>query len=106
MLFRWKKNKINHKEIKKHKRIDRNITIYDDDKYVSNEISRRRQNMYTVSGVDNVDFPPEMIKRQTLTRPIGKMCPTCANMLYNTRLDGVNFYCPNCRRQYHRDEIK
>lgn len=106
MLFRRKKHKLNNKETEKQKHIDKNITIFDNDEFIDDEIRYKRRDIYTVSGVDKADFQPEIIKRQTLTRPIGEMCPKCASMLYNTKLDGVHFYCPNCERQYHRSEIK
>ena len=106
MLFRRKKRKYKHKETEKQRHIDKNITIYDNNKFIDNEIRNRRRNIYTIPGVEKADFQPEMIKRQTLTRPIGKMCPECAGMLYNTKLDGSHFYCPNCERQFHKSEIK
>lgn len=102
-------NSFRNKEIEDQKyidKIDRNITIYNNDKLIDDETYYRRRDVYTISGVDKADFHPEMIKRQRLTRPIEKMCPICANMLYNTKLDGIHFYCPNCKRQYHKNEIK
>ena len=62
---RRKKQKNKDKTEQSIPKKDHNITIYDDDKYIEDEIYYKRRDIYSVSGVDKADYPREVIKKQS-----------------------------------------
>lgn len=95
------------KENESNKKIDKNLTMRDNEDYFKDVINRKKVDTYSIPGVDVVSYhkPRDRIKKELLIRPTSSVCPTCKSMLYNTKLDGVHYYCPNCERQYHVTEL-
>jgi len=42
----------------------------------------------------------EKISRFKLKKKTNFKCPECSKFLYNTKLDGIYYYCPKCKKQY------
>lgn len=80
-----------------------NNTISED---IKGEITSKKRDAYVIPSIDRADFTKEGVKKERLVRATGHTCPECSNILFNTRLDGLHYYCPECNRQYHRKEIK
>ena len=100
----FKKKKSN----KKDEKIDKDLTMRDNKEYVKDQVRIEKVDMYSVPGVDEVEYhkPDMRIKKSLLNRPTSYYCPKCQMQLYNTKLDGLHFFCPSCERQYHIKEIK
>ena len=82
-------------------------------------IVRKKLDAYTTPAVDEAEYfgnidtieikpkkvpPPfysDEVKRENLIRSTDRLCPVCDGTLYNTKLDGIYFYCPECKKQYH-----
>ena len=97
------------------------MAIQHTDQYVHFQMVLRlgSQDSYVISGVDEAEFygvtdkieikvkkePPrsydDNVPNSKLTRKTDKLCPDCGNALYNTKLDGLYFYCPKCKKQHH-----
>ena len=45
-------------------------------------------------------------KRTKVTRATGYTCPVCSNILFNMKLDGFHYYCPECTKQYNIKDLK
>ena len=56
--------------------------------------------------VDEVKYTEETIRRQQVTRATGYTCPVCSNILFNMKLDGFHYYCPECTKQYNIKDLK
>ena len=107
------------KDIKPDSWIPTDKTVTKPDSWMKTSVAKKKQDSYVISGVDEAEFygvtdkieikvkkePPrsydDNVPNSKLTRKTDKLCPDCRNALYNTRLDGLYFYCPKCKKQYH-----
>ena len=89
------------------------------EKWIDTLTARKKFESYETAGVDEADFHniddkievkavkipppfyPDEVDKKSLIRKTNYICPECNEMLYNTKLDGVYFYCPNCKKQFH-----
>ncbi len=117
--FKKKRNKNKNAHQSKDDWIPTDETISKPEKWVDNTVAKKKYETYQTPGVDeaiirNVEDTvgvevkkappasyPDRVPRQELKRPTDYKCPDCGNVLYNTKLDGLYFYCPKCKRQYH-----
>ena len=122
-----KKNKIKDKTVpnenirdeSKENWIPTNETESKPSLWVDTTIAKKKFNSYQTPAVDeaiirNVEdiievevkkappvSYPDNVPRKKLKRPTEDKCPNCGDILYNTKLDGLYFYCSKCKRQYH-----
>lgn len=98
-LFRKKK-----KEVIIEESDSDDITSGGDEKTLIWDIKDSKRKSYSISGVDETHFNKQRIKekieRERLIRATGYLCPKCKNILFNTRVDGIHYYCPNCEKQF------
>lgn len=94
-LFRKKKKKTKPP-------IDDNMTMDDNQEFIKHDITMRKRDIYTNPGVDEVEYTEETVRRQQLVRITEYRCPNCGNLLFNTKLDGVHYYCSECKKQYDK----
>lgn len=117
----------NEKHNKKDRNDEKdNIPLEEDiSTFMESDIAKKKFNAYTIPSVDLAEFKPDYIdlksncyeepKNYVISKsnsykdkvPASKLirrtefkCPDCNKNLYNTKLDGSHFYCPNCERQY------
>jgi len=130
-IFRRKRKKHsinNEKHDKKDKNDNKGNIPKEEDisTFMESSIAKKKFNAYTIPSVDLAEFKSDHIdlksncyekpKSYGISKsnsykdkvPVSKLirrmelkCPDCNKNLYNTKLDGLYFYCPKCKRQYH-----
>lgn len=84
---------------KKHNRTKQKKAPIEDDlsEKIEYDIYSKKKDIYTVPGVDVADYQEDTVKKQFLIRPTDYRCPNCGTTLQNIKLDGIHFYCPECK---------
>ena len=96
----WLKRRKNKKIKQKREPIKDDLSVK-----IKNDITNKKKDIYIVPGVDVADYQENTIKKQILIRPTDYRCPNCGTTLQNIKLDGIHFYCPECKVHHNWNDL-